>query len=148
MLLFNEALSAIDSPLQSGKLRPDPPSFQFLLNDAMKTEVEVGALANNCLRLVSVLTSHVDGLAKIPPQLQNEDQAGSAGLRSSLAESLTALAEMYDLMSRISPEPLATEYRRRCIVDLMRAVEVVHGLGHDNLIAVGLGLAVRGHELG
>ena len=55
---------------------------------------------------------------------------------------------MFDLMSRISPEPLATDYRRKFITALMRAVEVVHGMGHDDSLVVELFLAVSSLEPG
>jgi hypothetical protein len=55
---------------------------------------------------------------------------------------------MLDLMSRISPEPLATDYQRQSIVALMRAVEVVHELGQNDFLVIGLFLAVGCREPG
>lgn len=105
----------------------------------------MGALANNCLRLLPTLTSNVDGLTK--SLTETEDHTSAVSLRSSLFESSTALAEILGLMWRISPEPLETDYRRRCIAALMRAVEVIHRLGQDDFLVVGLFIAVRFHEL-
>ena len=114
----------------------------------MEIGVEVGALVNSCHALILTLTSHVEGLTKFLAELPAENHGNAASSRSSLIESLTALAEMLDLMWRISPEPLATDYRRRCIVALMRAVEVVHGVIHGDLLVIGLFLAVRYLEPG
>ena len=103
----------------------------------------MGELATSCLRLISTLSPHIDGLTKLFTELPTKDQASVVSSRSSLAKSLTALAEIYDLMSRISPEPIATDYRRRCIAALLRAIEVVHGLGHEGFSIMGAFLGVR-----
>ena len=109
-----------------------------------KIGAEVGALASNCLELIPTLTSHVDGLTKF----LTGDHANAVSVQSSLVISLTALAEILDLMSGISPEPLATDYRHRSTAALMRAVEVVHGLDQDDFLVVGLFLAVGCRESG
>lgn len=106
----------------------------------------MGVLANSCLGLISILTSHIDGLAKLFAGPPSEDHANAVLSRSILVESLTALAEMFDLMSRISPEPLATDYRRQCIATLTRAVEVVHGLRREDFHIVEAFLGVRFHQ--
>ena len=114
----------------------------------MTVGVEVGVLVTNCLRLIPTITSHVDGLTKLLAELPDEDHANAVSLRSSLVKSLTGLAEILDLTSRISPPPLATDHQRRCILVLMRAVEFVHGLGQDDYLIIGLFLAVRCREPG
>ena len=102
----------------------------------------MGELASNCHGLISTLTSHVDGLTKLLTELSTKDHASAVSSRSSLVKSLTALAEILDLMSRISSEPNATDYRRRCIAALMRAVELIHGLGHEDFTIIGVFLGV------
>lgn len=102
----------------------------------------MGELANKCIGLVSTLTSHVEGLTKLLAELSNKGHQGAVSSRSSLVESLTALAEILDLMSRISHEPVATDYRRQCITTLVRAIEVVHGLGPDDFTNTGVLLGV------
>ena len=144
---MKEVLDTVDSA-QPGRLRPNPPRFPILIHNAMKIGVEVGTLATNCLRFISTLTSHVDGLTKLLAELPDEDHTNAVSLGCCLVMSLTALAEILDLMSRVSPEPLATDYQRRCIVVLMRAVEVVHGLGQDDFLIIGLFLAVCYREPG
>lgn len=114
-----------------------------LIGHTIKTGVKVEELANNCLRLITVVTSHVDGLTKFLTEASNKDHASAVSARSSLIKSLTALAETLDLMSRISLEPAATDYRRQCIAALMRAVDVVRGLGHDDFAITGAFLGVR-----
>jgi len=109
----------------------------------IKTGVEMGGLANNCLGLISTLASHVDGLTELSTGPLNKDRANAVSLRSSLVNSLAALAEVLDLMSRISPEPLATDYQRQCIAALTRAAKAVHGLGHEGFTAVGTFFGVR-----
>jgi len=56
---------------------------------------------------------------------------------------LTAPAETHDLISCISPDPLATDYRRQCIAVQMRAVDAVHGLSHEDFTIIGVFLGVR-----
>ena len=102
----------------------------------------MGELTNKCLGLISTLTSHIDGLTKFLTEVSTKDHASAVSSRSSLVKSLTALAGLLDLMSRIAPEPIATEHRRRCITALMRAVELVHGLGHDDFAIIGIFLGV------
>ena len=99
-------------------------------------------LANNCQGLISLLTPHIDGLTKLLTELPTKDHAGAVSLRSSLIKSLTALAEMLDLMSSISHEPTATDHRRRCIAALMRAIEVAHGLAPEDFTIIGVFLGV------
>jgi len=108
----------------------------------------MGGLAERCLGLISTLTSHVDGVTNLLTELPSNDNAGAGSLRGSLVSSLTAVAETLDLMSRISPEPLATDYRRQSIAALMRAVDVVHGLGHRGFTVIGTYLGVRCPKLG
>lgn len=103
-----------------------------LIDSAVKPGAEVTTLTNSCIGLIHTLTSHVEGLTKLLAGLSNDDRANEVLSRSSLVESLTALAEMFDLMSRISPEPLATDHRRQCIATLIRATGVVSGLVHDD----------------
>ena len=103
----------------------------------------MGELTSKCIRLVSTLTSHVDGLTKLLAELSNKDHEGAISSRSSLVKSLTALAEILDLMSRISHESVATDYRRQCITALVRAIELVHGMGPDDFTSAGLFLGVR-----
>ena len=105
--------------------------------------VEVEELMNNCYGLISSLDSHVEGLTKFLTELSIKDYPSAVSLRSSLVKSSTALAEILDLMSRISTEPTATDYRRRCIAALMRAVEVVRGLRHEDFTIIGVLLGVR-----
>ena len=107
----------------------------------------MGGLANSCLRMISTLNSHIDGLTELLANLTSEDRASAASLQASLVKSLTSLAEILDLMSRISPEPLATDYRRQCITALMRTIEIIHGLKQDFAI-VGTFLGVRFLSLG
>jgi hypothetical protein len=101
----------------------------------------MGELTSNCLVLISTITSHVDGLTKLLAELSVGDHVSVVSSRSSLAKSLTALAELHDLISRISPKPIVTDYRRRCIAALMRAVDVFHGLRHEDFI-IGVFLGV------
>jgi hypothetical protein len=108
----------------------------------------MGALANGCLGLISRLTPHVEGLTELITESSNEDQASAVSSQSSLVESLTALAEMFDLISRISPEPLVTDYRTRCIATLLEAIKIIHRLGHDDYFIVGPFLGVRYNGLG
>ena len=105
-------------------------------------------LTNSCIGLIHTLTSHVEGLTKLLAGLSNDDRANEVLSRSSLIESLTALAEMFDLMSRISPEPLATDHRRQCIATLIRATGVVSGLVHDDFHIIEMFHAVRFHKQG
>lgn len=108
----------------------------------------MGTLTNSCLGLIHTLTSHVEGLTKVLAGLSNEDRGNEVLLRSSLVESLTALAEMFDLMSRISPEPLATDHRRQCIATLIRATGAVSGLGHNDFHIIEMFYVVRFHKPG
>jgi len=103
----------------------------------------MGDLANNCVGLIPTLTSHIKGLTERLAEPSNKDHASAVSSRSSLVESLTALAETHDLMSRISPDPLATDYRRQCIAAQMRAVDAVHGLSHEDFTIIGAFLGVR-----
>lgn len=103
----------------------------------------MGELANKCIGLVSTLTSHIEGLTKLLAELSNKDHGGAVSSQSSLVKSLTALAEILDLMSSISHEPVATDYRRQCIAALLRAIEVVRGLSPDDFTSTGLLLGVR-----
>ena len=103
---------------------------------------------NSCLGLIPTLISHVKGLEGLFAELGGKDLASAVTLRASLVKSLTALAEILDLMSRISPEPLTTDYRRHSIAALTRAVGVVHGLGHEDFTSIGTFLGVGCHELG
>ena len=105
-------------------------------------------LETSCLGLISVLTPHIDGLAKLFSGPSSEDHPNAVLLRSIVVESLTALAEIFDLMSRISPEPLATNYRRQCIATLTQAVEVVRGLQREDFHIVEASLGVRFHQPG
>jgi hypothetical protein len=102
----------------------------------------MGELASNCLILISTVTSHVDWLTKLLAELSAGDHASVVSSRSSLAKSLTVLAELHDLESHITPELIATGYRRRYIAALMRAVDVVHGLCHEDFTVVGAFLGV------
>lgn len=100
-------------------------------------------LVSGCIRQISALTSHVDGITELLTKLLDKDHASAVSLQVSLVGSLTALAETLDLMSRISPEPLATDYRRRCIAPIMRAIEIAHGLGREDFAVVGMFIVVR-----
>ena len=100
----------------------------------------MGGLANNRLGLISI---HVGVLTKLLTELPKEDHASAVSLRSSLVQSSTAIAELHDLVSRISPEPLATDHRRRSVAALMGAIDVVHQLGQEDLTAIGLFFGVR-----
>ena len=51
-------------------------------------------------------------------------------------------------MSRISPEPLAADYRRQSIAVLMRAIDIIRGLGQEGFTLIGTFLGVRRHKLG
>ena len=108
----------------------------------------MGGLANSCPGLISTLTSHVDEVAEFLARMSNKDRATAGSLRATLITSLAALTEILELMSRISLEPLATDYRRESIAVLMRAVEVVKGLGHEDITVVGTFLGVRCLQLG
>jgi len=103
----------------------------------------VGKLMNNSHGLVSTLDSHIEGLTKLLTELSTKDHPSAVSLRSSLVKSSTALAEILDLVSRISTEPSATDFRRQCIAALMRAVEVVHSLRHEDFTIIGVFLGVR-----
>ena len=103
----------------------------------------MGELAGSCHALISTFNSHIDGVIKLITELSTGDRASAVSSRSSLIQSLTALAELFDLMSRISPEPIATDYRRQCIAALMRAIEVVHSLGHGDFTVIGAFFVVR-----
>ena len=98
---------------------------------------------NNCHGLVSTLDSHIEGLTKLLTELSTKDHPSAVSLGSSLVKSLTALTEILDLMSRISNEPNATDFRRQCIAALMRAVKVVHSLRHEDFTIIGVFLGVR-----
>ena len=95
-------------------------------------------LMNSCQGLISMLTSHVNGLTKLLMELPTKDHPGAVSLRSSLIKSLTALAEMHDHMSSISHEPIATDHRQRCIAALMRAIEVIHSLAPEDFTIIGV----------
>ncbi|KAF9653337.1 hypothetical protein BDM02DRAFT_1892850 [Thelephora ganbajun] len=116
-----------------------------IINSAAKSGVGMEGPANSCLELISTLNSHIDALTKLLTELSNKDHASAVSSRSSLVESLTALAEIHEFMSRISLEPLATEYRRQCVMTLMRAVEVTHGLGPEDFMIIGafLGISLK-----
>jgi len=140
---MKEVLDTIESTVKLGIPYPDTPRFRILTGHTIKTGFEMGGLTSSCLGLISTLTSHVDGLTELSTGPLNKDRASAVSLRSSLVNSLAALAEMLDLMSRISPEPLGTDYRRQCIAALTRAVKAVHELGHEEFTAIGTFLGVR-----
>ena len=148
MLLVKEASDLVDSATKPGMSQPDAQRFPILTSDAVETGVELGGFADGCIGLISKLTSHVDGLTKLLTELPSKDEAGAGSLRASLDTSLTALSEILDLMSRISHEPLATDYRHQSIAVLMRAIDVVHGLGHKGFTIIGTFLGVRCPKLG
>jgi len=148
VLLVKEASDLIDSAAKPGMSQPDAPRFRILTGGAIETGVELGGFAESCIGLISTLTSHIDGLTKLLTELPSKDEAGAGSLRASLVTSLTALSETLDLMSRISHEPLATDYRHRSIAVLMRAIDIVHGLGHKGFTIIGTFLGVRCPQLG
>ena len=84
---------------------------------------------------------------KIFAESSNEDRASAVSARSSVIELLTALAEMFDLMSRISLEPHMTDYRRRCIVTLLRAIKDIQRVNHDDYFVAGVFLGVSHNGL-
>ena len=105
-------------------------------------------LTNSYLGLISTLTPHINGVTELLTKLTNKDHASEVSLQVSLIQSLTALADTLDLMARVSPEPLATEYRRECIMALMRTIEDVRGLGHEDVTVIGTFLGVRCSRMG
>ena len=99
----------------------------------------MGELAGNCHALISTLTFHVGGVEKF----LTEGYASQMSLEYSLIQPLTALAELLDLMSRISLEPISTDYRRQCIAALMRATGVVHSLNYGGFTIIGAFLGTK-----
>ena len=87
-------------------------------------------------------------MTKLLTELPDNGDAGAGSLRGSLALSLASLAGILDLMSRISPEPLAADYRRQSITALMRAIDIIHGLGREGFTLIGTFLGVRRHKIG
>ena len=143
VLLVKEASDTIDSAVKPGKHYLTPSRFRISHRSRDQTGAEAGPLANSCVGLISTLTSHVDGLTKLLTGPSSEDRATAVSFRSSLVQSLTALAEILDLLSRISPGTIAADYRRQCIGSLMQAVGVVRGLDHGDFLNVGAFLGVR-----
>ena len=103
----------------------------------------MGELTKKCLGLIPTLTSHVNGLITFLAEASTKDHASTVSPRSSLVKSLTALAELLDLMSRISPEHIAIDHRRQCIAGLIHAVKLVHGLDHEDFAIIGIFFGVR-----
>lgn len=103
----------------------------------------MGELAKGCPGLASTINSHIEGLTALVTELSNKNPASALSSRSSLVESLTALAETLDLMARISPEPLASNYRHQGVAALVRAIDDLHWFSHEDFTVVGIALGVR-----